>query len=295
MAEQRTVNPLVVGSTPTSSAMKTYEISSFQEIDIALCFEEYMASGCFVLRGYDMSRDEQLSLMKSFGDITKWFPNNQRDSGHYTPYRENHSHTIDMRNLENATTGTDDILVVWHMEHIGFPNPAVGASWNMRTFTCSPNSGKTFFVDGIQLYQNLSQDDAEFLKKSLYVEQAHGAVDSNHPIYCPIKKHYLTGNEMVYMPPNTNIPYGDKLCCDQGRQWGEKERQRFETIMCKIANTIKYDASVQFEHRWQQYDVVFADLSRLYHAVTGGFSSEERIFDGIFAHALEGDMFLVMR
>lgn len=275
--------------------MKTYAISSFQEIDVASCFDEYVASGCFVLRGYDMSHDEQLSLMKSFGDITKWFPNNHAGFEHYTPYRENHSHTINMRNSENAKINMDDILVTWHMEHIGYPNPAIGASWNMRTFTCSPNAGKTFFVDGIQLCKNLSQDDIEFLKKSLYVEQAHGAIDSDYPIYCPIRKHYLTGCEMVYISPSTNIPYGEKLFYDQAHPKNEQENKRFGAIIGEIAETIKYDKSVRFEHRWKQYDVVFADLSRLYHSVTGGFSPEERKFDGIFAHALKGDMFLVLR
>lgn len=269
--------------------MNIYTISSFSDIDIDVLFTDFVDNGVFVLRGYHMDKDEQHKLMMLFGDRAKWYPNSDSDA--CFTYVENHAMTI----LHNSTLeqfsnlGNNDVLISWHMEHLGFPNPAVGASWNMHTFTCSPESGKTLFVDAIKLCSLLDDEELLFLSRCLYVETWPWEGEYQKPILSTIKQHRLSRKNMVHIQPD--VSYREKLYYALTNQPTNDERERFEKILCRISQAIVSDKSLQIEHRWQQNDVVVADLSRMYHAVLGGFTPEQREFHGIWAHARPGDTF----
>jgi alpha-ketoglutarate-dependent taurine dioxygenase len=274
--------------------MKIQHISSYGDIDISRIHQHFLEDGVVVLRGFDMSFDQQRELMMGLGDLMLWYPNHKYPHASFA-YIENHEHTLEMRSSpqldERLGIGADDVLVEWHMEHIGFPNPAVGASWNMRTFTCSNEYGKTLFVDAVKLFAMLGKEDADFLVKCLFQEDV-GLSSKIPPIWiCPIRKHLPTGKMMVYISPVKTIGFGEKLRYAQTHKPTEDERARFDEICTNLATMIKTNIEIRTEHKWQQHDVVIADLSRQYHAVTGGFRSSERNFEGIWAHGLNGDKF----
>lgn len=273
--------------------MKIIKISSAYDISDIELFLELSRSGVVVFRGYDMSEEEQLHLMRKVGEITRWYPNTS--SQEYHSYVENHAETLKMRMSDDSNSihgiGSDDILVAWHMEHIGFPNPAVGASWNMRKFTCSPKNGKTLFVDGAKLYEMLSVDDALFLEKCLFIENIQNELISKHPVLCPIRRNWLNTEKVVYLSPNSAGKYAEKLVYAQTFQPTDDERERFNQLTKMLIGEILNNQDIRIVHEWQQFDVLFADLSRMYHAVTGGFRPEERLFYGVWALGSKGDTF----
>lgn len=276
------------------ASMNIQHISSYADIDISRIHQDFLKDGVVVLRGFDMSPDQQHKLMTEVGNLAHWLPNHKHPHENHT-YTENHEYTLEMRSSpqgeERLGIEADDVLVEWHMEQIGFPNPAVGASWNMRIFTCSNEYGKTLFVDAVKLFAMLSKEDVDFLAKCLFQEEI-GLSPKIPPMrICPIKKHLPTGQMMVYISPVRDIDFGKKLRYVQEHEPTEGERARFEEICTNLSTTVKTNMDIRTEHKWQQYDVVIADLSRQYHAVTGGFRSSERYFEGIWAHGFSGGKF----
>ena len=274
--------------------MNIHHISSYSDIDFSRLHQDFLQDGVVVLRGFDMSTSRQHELMLELGNLVPWYPNDKYPHLSFS-YDENHEHTLGMRSFpqqdERLGTGMDDILVEWHMEHIGFPNPAVGASWNMRKFTCSNEYGKTLFVDAVKLYATLGKEEIDFLVKCVFQEEVGLGPGIPQIWICPIRKHLPTGQMMVYISPVKTVNFGEKLRYAQTHKPTEDERARFDEICTRLATMIKTNTEIRTEHRWEQYDVVIADLARQYHAVTGGFTSSEREFHGIWAHGLNGDKF----
>ena len=278
MAEQGTVNPWVVGSSPTSPAMKIYEISSFEDIDIEDCLNEFKTSGLFLFRGYDMSHEEQIKIMQAIADRFDWTPGKEKKV--FSRYTENHN--TNMSNLDRKKMKYE-ILISWHMEHIGLKNPAIGASWNMRKFNCSPEAGKTLFCDGVELCAALDKETLDFLEKCEFIWRPPNATHLEHIQLEPIRKHEITGLPMVYLPAMKINGFGEYLHTYDGEEPSTEQKATFESINDAIWTDMYSNSSIHITQKWAQYDVIFVDLTRMYHAVTGGFSEDEREFSGVWA------------
>lgn len=254
--------------------------------------------GVSIFRGAAITSEQQSALMARYGDRLGWFPNSTNPT--FYPYKENHQYTLDMKlsqGKSNIGICNDDILVEWHMEQIGFPNPAIGASWNNKIFTCDEESGKTYFVDATRVYEKICAADIGFLELCRFTELVgyhrpdydQNQLPSDIEPLSPIVMHPLLNKKLIYISPAETIEFGKKLISFDGREPQMHERQRFAKICRQVSTTITSDTELRLVHKWRQGDIVFVDLLRHYHAVTGGFIAEQRYFEGIWAFRYQGD------
>jgi alpha-ketoglutarate-dependent taurine dioxygenase len=246
---------------------------------------EFESKGVVLLRDFKCNLQTQEKITNNFKNL---YPELFCIENSPFYYEENHQYTIDMRNefgLEKA--GDDDIFIVWHMEMIGYPNPATGATWNMKKFNCSTESGKTYFYDAIQLFSRVSQKDLQVLKKCRYVINVDSIKDERsvrlkYNSYCPIKQHSFLKKNLIYIDPSNNY----KII-----ECGQHEMGECQLIFDSLIYKIKEDKENLIIHKWQENDFLFVDLSRMYHAVTGGFNPAQRQFDGFWLHSFPGSKY----
>ncbi len=273
--------------------IKPIEIESFQYLleHIEEYKEIFITNAVIVFRGVAISRGQQLILMRKFGDKTGWFPNSTSDITKQWSYEENHSHTIDTYNKHNISK--DEILIPWHIEHIGYKNPAVGASWNMEKFTCERGIGNTLFVNVADVYDDFDDEKLEFLNKCriAYLDYS-SSIDEEPAIHPAIQLHRPSGRYALRLSPQFN-PL-DKFCYlheFDGTSPTEPQQDTFAKICKEYVSAIQDNQANQQVHIWEQNDVVVADLFLMAHAVLGGFKPEDRFFYGCWAHAEESSKF----
>ena len=273
------------------SSIKHTIISSAGDVDFFRLHADFVNDGIVVLRGANIEADQQSVIMCNLGDLVGWFPN--KTSTRVFPYDENHKHTIEMRKEKQPDTSLgidkEHILVAWHYEHLGYPNPAIGASWNMRVFNCSEDCGKTLFIDAGKVFDLLTPDELRFFETCLFSEKVD--IPKKYPpiLVCPTTRHKTTGRRMVRISPAVDYQSFLNLELVKGRKPTTDERDFFSQIYMRLANSIKNDISLRIEHKWKQFDLAIVDLSRFYHAVTGGFTADERNFYGVWAFERPGD------
>ncbi len=222
-----------------------------------------------------MQFGEQQDLMQRIGAEFGWSPGS--DHIILSRYIENHNTS------SSANIDENNLLISWHMEHIGKSNPAIGASWNMRKFTCRPGTGNTLFCDGIGLFDKLNKDDVSFLEQCVYSWRPINSKKLKPILLEPIRNHKITGLKMAYFPPMPNLNIGEHLHQFAGKEPTKENKDRFGSLMIKLSCDVYSDESIRTIQQWEQNDVIFVDLTRMYHAVNGGFSENEREFEGIWA------------
>lgn len=281
------------------SAPKAY----FENIDnVFHCLSDVidllLEYGVCVVRGVEIDADTQGILMRSIGDILGWYPNS--DGGSLNLYLENHEFTIKQKTIQfnddvSKINYKDEVLVSWHMEHIGFLNPAVGATWNMKKFLCDRECGKTLFFDGTQIKQLINQKEFEFLEKCEFLVdfndnnqeyEKFGVLPEGVVRVPAVKLHKYSGKQIVNIPPS--LGQNSKLISFDKIEPTYENIMEFNSLVLKISRLIMHSEKNRITHRWKQNDLVIADLSRMYHAVTGGFSANERFFEGMWAYGNPG-------
>jgi alpha-ketoglutarate-dependent taurine dioxygenase len=85
------------------------------------------------------------------------------------------------------------------------------------------------------------------------------------------------------------LPIGDEVLYSLVSYKGEtptaEQRQKFSEIFNWIDDYVKNNDDNRIVHKWQQGDLLFSDIFKLMHAVTGGFNPEDREFIGIWGYA----------
>lgn len=236
---------------------------------------------CF--RNANLTEKEQFDFAKRLGKNIGWSLLDNTSK-----YIENHvrkSHIV---------SGPDDVIVEWHVEHTYYTNPIVASTWNMYNFKTNPENGKTYFVDTNVIFDMLSNEEQDFLSNSIIAEpkfikdaqfeagfvSTHTNLADNYPI---IAKHWLTGKPVIrftILP----APMTVDLVSYKGKFPSQNELKYFQTLIRKIEDIIWNNEDIRIVHRWQQGDLVIPDLFKLSHAVTGGFSPEDREFRGIWGY-----------
>lgn len=238
-----------------------------------IIFEKFKEDSIVVLRDLNLTTEEQAEYVKSMGDFTGWFPNHSSDFNQR--YRENHERTY---NKELA--GPDAVVVPWHLEHVDFDThtPIIAGVWNMLKFDADPDSGKTYFVDTAKMYKNLTDEEQDFLSKSL-VEWYE--TDGSGPFYTPaVQPHWVTGEPVIRIDIRTVVSSPEMLYEYDGRKPTEEEKQEFVRLRNFYMDEIRLNEDIRLVHKWKKGDLVIVDLFKNAHAVTGGFSSEDREFTG---------------
>lgn len=256
-----------------------YEFNSVQEVidNAEAIVETFKKESVVALRGVNPSYEEQIEITRALGDITGWVPNNSTDF--IETYFESHE-----RIKDKESVSSDDIALGWHMEHVEFDYtaPIIAGSWNMVKFTASPEVGKTVFVDTSKIYSSLSEEDRAFLDMCVATWKINGTQDVTGVV---VRDHWLTKEKTIRIAVESGYTHQENLFSFNGRPPTEEEQKKFVTIRDFIVKEIFSNHDIRIYHSWQQGDLLIPDLFKGAHAATGGFSSDQRQFTGLWLYS----------
>jgi alpha-ketoglutarate-dependent taurine dioxygenase len=285
------------GNKMPQKIIEPVEIESFDSIllNLETYIDKFSRDAIVIFRGTAISREQQLILMRLFGDVVGWFPNSRSSIKDVWSYEENHSFTMELYNKYDKTK--DDIFLPWHLEHIGHKNPAIGASWNMEKFVCEQGLGNTLFSNISDVYDTFTQEEKTFLKQCQVAAFYGFADDELHPqkepvIYNAVQFCEHSGRNALRLSPmffnETNM---FSLYRFDDRVPTEEQNRTFWELATRFTECVYDNKDVQQVHVWQQHDLVIVDLFLMAHAVLGGFMSSDRFFYGLWAHGKEGSKY----
>ena len=246
--------------------------------------EKFLNDSILVFRNANLKFLEQSSLHKQLQSSFNFYNfSDGRSNLHH--YEENHS----KRELIEVA-GTNDILLNWHMEHTYESNPIVISTWNMINFSTDPENGKTYFVDCQKVYEDLPQNWKDFLINCKV--NIPFFTDTFRPDdYSPIQSHWITSTPTIRMIIGKESGKINKLMSVNDNEPTQSQKDLFEEICFWIGNYVYDNEENRIIHKWQQGDLVIPDLFKLAHAVTGGFSPEDRKFIGVWGYKNPVDTF----
>ncbi len=231
------------------------------------------------VRGLKISKDEQLQLAKDLGDLFNWTPNNTTEFKH--EYTENHS-----TNPQLEKSLGQEIMLNWHLEHVDYDNysPLVVGVWNMYKYTCSPEVGMTYFIDSREIYSLIyTEDEKSFLRNCIYSWLQPYPNDLTLENTAKIvSTHWLDGREQIRLEMHHLSTL--KLLKYENSDPTEDQKNIFNGLVARFVDEVYSNEDLRIVHKWQEGDILIPDLYALAHAVTGGFSPEEREFSGYWCY-----------
>jgi alpha-ketoglutarate-dependent taurine dioxygenase len=265
---------------------KIIEYTSIDDIlfNFKIYKTKFLKDSVLAFRGANLSLEEQRIFHYELGKLLSWEYQKESDPG-LSEYTENHAH-----NKKINTAGKDDIMLSWHIEHIYYKNPIVGATWNMQTFNIDSDNGKTYFVDTAKIYKDMPSDWQKFLLKC----KTSIGVSEKKNIFAEcdvVKPHWITGDQTLRTLFKEHInPKGipGTLLKFDGKTPTEDEKNFFNTIIHWASLEVLKNEDRRIVHKWQKGDLLVPDMFKLAHAVTGGFDSKDRQFTGIWGFQYPG-------
>lgn len=259
-------------------------VSSLEEMvdAIPLHFAGYENKHVLAFRGANLNKEDQLIFSIVLGD----YFNSVVKSGYIFPnsdekqeYRYTENHATNGFKLEQ---GPNDIGLGWHIEHPYFNEPIIFATWNNLIFKCSPESGKTYFYDSCYLYETLTQGQRDFLEKCIFLNKDRFGNDTYTKI---VRPHWISGKPTIRADFKTHIRVENiNLSSFDGRTPTEAENKEYASILNLLNERVHTDEDNRIVHKWNEGDLVVPDMFKLYHAVTGGFRPEDRLFTGLWSY-----------
>lgn len=269
--------------------MITPEVIEFVNIkdlynNISLYKDIFIRDGVLVFRNANLSHEDHIKVHRMISEAL-----GAHKESNLTGYTENHS-----RIYEDAASpfGANEIMLPWHIEHPTFDNPIVLGTWNMHNFKTDNENGKTYFVNSKLLYEQLPDYLKSFLNKCvIYDNEANAEAKPTHNM---IEKHWITGEPVirtsfVYEVSNTN----QSLYSVDGKDPSEEDFQTYAEGIDWLHDQLYYNTDIRIVHKWKQGDLVVPDMFLMYHAVTGGFSPNDREFVGIWSRKNREDMITI--
>lgn len=236
--------------------------------------DKLLKESVIVFRNANLSYEDQSYLHKEMGKYFGWYTYVRDEK--VDRYVENH----EKRELVNISKA-DDVMVAWHMEFPEYETSILVGTWNMIKFTTDYENGKTYFLDAALLYTLLPKDWQEFLSDSVVEVTYRPELKP----YCPIRPHWITEQPVVRLM----LPHQDErfynLVSYKGDPATDEHKTKFDEIYMWIDNYVKNNDENRIIHKWQQGDLLFSDIFKLMHAVTGGFNPEDREFIGIWGYS----------
>lgn len=237
--------------------------------------EIFLDQSIIAFRNANLDFNAQEKIMHLFGDNLSWYPNSSNTN--QSDYIEDHHKHMTEDNVLNKNS----IMLEWHQEHIAKENnPYLSGVWNMTLFNCSPDSGKTYFVDMQKFYKNLFKEDKDFLSLC----KAKIQIESQQFIYKLVSKHWLTSEDVLrtYYDDSEDI----ELFLINEQNPTIDEKNKFKQLSNYIKKEIQFNEEIRMQHIWQQGDLLIPDLFKLAHAVSGGFDKNQRRLEGMFGTLL---------
>lgn len=248
--------------------------------------DRFLAGEVIAFRGANCSADEQVELMQALGDRLGWWPNTSMSGrANEDPfYYETHHQSMN----EENTTNKEALMLGWHLEHVGFGEEQyLGACWSMNLFICDPDAGKTMFSDVLKVYQDMSEDDKEFLDMSTVQLTPKGEPTKDDGIDSPsVEVYKFVQNHWILQQgvprPVLNNSHVTELIDLDGQAPSQEQKERFNNLFDKIVFDTTETDTYRTTHSWEQGDLLILDVFRLAHAITGGFTKDQRTLKGIF-------------
>jgi alpha-ketoglutarate-dependent taurine dioxygenase len=251
--------------------------------------ELYLRDKIIVFRNANLNKEQQTELMEFFGDILGWYPNstNNRPSDYI---EDHHKHMVGGR-----YAGKDELMLNWHTEHVQNEEDSFyGATWRMEKFECPEDSGHTYFVDMTKMFNDLSIEDQEFIEKcisevtvseSTYDAEGKQTIKESKKTFKAVGLHPITGEKTLRIFLGSPIPTATRLSKFDGRDPNQDEQRKHMEILNKACKDVWYNLEIRMVHKWQQGDLAVPDLYKLAHAVSGGFTENQRTLSGQFGKA----------
>lgn len=257
-------------------ALKSYE--DFLE-KISEIIEIYKDVGVLVFRGYQFSDEEHKEVARSLGDILGWNMFHGAD-----PFNESGFYDGGHSDLDDDlkyTIPKDKHMVDWHIEQVYYVYPILAGLWNMYHFSAEKGEGNTLFVDSCRLYENLLEEDKEFLADAIMFWKKQGP-QSSGPYYTKaVDIHPNLNKPTLRIETDEGCQIEPQLFSKSGKKATEEEKKKFKDIVKKIKLEIFSNEELLLTQEWEQNDLLLVDLYRMYHSVLGGFDRGERKFKGL--------------
>jgi hypothetical protein len=259
------------------SKMKTPEIINFISIqdisdNISLYKDILIRDGVLVFRDANLSHEDHGIVSNNINNHFGIY-----DEGDFDGYLENHSKTS---KNSYKKFGPDDIMLPWHIENPTYSNPIVLGAWNMHKFKTNEENGKTYFVNSKLLYKEMPDRFKDFIGKCvIYDDVASRGEKQTHKV---IHSHWLTSEPVI----RTSFVYSENnqiLYSVDGEVPSVNDLIIYDEAMTWIRNQLYDNLDIRIVHKWKQGDLVIPDMFVMYHAVTGGFTPDEREFVGIWS------------
>jgi len=227
----------------------------------------FLENGLLIFPKINLNDTEQSDFMSLFGQNLNWGYIDQ-------PYSEDHLVTFEM--IKDQERSVDDLFIHWHLEHVERARPQVAASWRMDKFTCSNEFGATGFIDSSALYYRLNDEWKTFLDNCFVKD-----IDSLNIERPCVISHFNNDTKILRIHP---YPNGEVLC-----RVGLSEPSSLDIKLYKEINEWIFAEIVEkqqnvFWWNWSEGDFILIDLSRIVHAVKGGFLPGERSFTRHWAY-----------
>lgn len=249
-------------------------VSEFKE-DLEHYAEEFLSGKILVFRNANCTAEEQEEITKLLGDRLGWWPNSL--STEDPTYHETHEQSMNERN----TSDKNSLILGWHLEHVGQGGGTyVGASWCMNLYRCSPDAGKTYFVDMLALFESLSLEEQELLNRSVVRLEPMDPDAPAGPSYKLVEPHWIIGKGVPRCVLNNS--HRTELVSVDGVAATDEQKAEFSGVFNYLVDQVNNNEGIRYVQSWQEGDMLILDVFRWAHAVTGGFTAGERRLDGIF-------------
>lgn len=272
------------GSIEVTAVEKEVPIVDVKSLEDALTKVDAMADlfrsvGVFVLRGARFSVEDQITITAALGDIFSWNIHSMEDGRipAAPTYVGGHSDREDREYLESP----EDYVLDWHIEQVYYVAPILAGIWNMDTFTALPENGNTRFVDSADLYELYSEDEKDFLSKSI-VRWEKPTPNGTGPFFTKVvDAHPISGKPILRVETDRGSYSMPTLALWSGKKPTEDQIVKLDILLKKLKDALNNDISIRYSQRWEEGDLLVADLFKMYHAVMGGFKLGQRKFTGI--------------
>lgn len=259
------------------------EVTSVRDAIAAIddILEIFKSKGLLVLRGASFSTEDQLSLATALGNTLSWNVYSDANDAVFntSTYDGGHSDRTDREYVE----GPDEYVLDWHIEQVYYVHPILAGIWNMNTFTAPSGSGDTRFVDAIEAYSLYSEEDRDFLSKSI-VKWDKPTPHGSGPFFTKVvDNHPITGAPQLRVETDRGSYMMPKLALLDGVEPSEQDIARLDYLLQVLKDNLNNNLDIRYSQHWQEGDILIVDLFRMYHAVMGGFKYGQRKFTGIGA------------
>ena len=239
----------------------------------------FLKQGIVAFKKINLSKEGQFQLISAFGDKLNWVPNSS--SKDEEMYIENHTYTL---SKPESSFMEKNLMLPWHLEGVENSNPPIASAWNMKKFTCDSSFGKTGFVDASKLFDDMSSEWKNFLVSAKIQEKYPGDWNERH-IRNGAEKHHITKQYVVRITATKQSDGWDtmqQIVSVNDLSPSAMDKKLFLKIKEWIYEQVFFNEQRQMWWSWNQGDLLIPDLFKMHHAVTGGFTSEQREFIGFW-------------